>query len=493
MKKKLIAALLVISMMGTLSACSGGSTSPTSSSVEEKPEAVSETVPAETEPVTTDVVEEPEYDFGGRVVRIGSYYDMTPDPESSVFSEAYSKRIAYVEENYNCKIEFVNIGGNYVDQYVTSVLAGDPIVDLGYVLSYKLLPSLIEGGIAYPVSDLGVFDFDDYKWSRTDTAAGTYKDKVYTMGMKAASMGYGIFWNKTLFEQAGLPDLYELYENGEWTWDKFKEIAIAGNQDTDKDGEIDIWGFNQRENFVWSFMTSNNAEAITKTKDGVEVNLDSEEAQEALEGYADFMINAPHLNGWLGDWQGQIFSFRDGQSMMCYEAWWISYAYLKDMSDEWGFVPFPMGPSGTEYASYNKEASPLMMLNGIEKPEEVAQIVDLIYDVYETDEEWDDSIIASFESQATDSTAVDICLETLDKVQVSPLMGFGDLNTLINEMVNEIGTGASTPQTALETYKSAIDKAVADLASYDYDAEMKEYKVEETETKAEGAETKKED
>ena len=48
--------------------------------------------------------------------------------------------------------------------YEVITLAGDPICDFGYVMSYKLLPSLIEGGIAYPISDLGVFNFDDYKW-----------------------------------------------------------------------------------------------------------------------------------------------------------------------------------------------------------------------------------------------------------------------------------------------------------------------------------------
>ena len=29
----------------------------------------------------------------------------------------------------------------------------------------------------------------------------------------------GMFYNKTMFEQAGLPDPYELQEAGEWTWD----------------------------------------------------------------------------------------------------------------------------------------------------------------------------------------------------------------------------------------------------------------------------------
>lgn len=416
----------------------------------------------------------PEYDFGGRTVRIGAYFDMTPDPEKSAFNAAYSDRIAYVEENYNCNIEFVNVGDDYVGAYVTSVLAGDPVCDVGYILTYKLLPALIEGGIAYPISDLGVIDFSKIWYNQPGIEVSTYKDKVYAMGITGADVQYGIFWNKTLFQKYNLPDLYDLYEKGEWTWEKFKEIALLGNKDTDGDGETDIHGFNQRENLIWSFMSSNEADAVKKTSAGVELALNSKEAMEALNFYADFMQNVPHLQGWLGDWQSQIWSFRDGQSMMCYEAWWISYGYLKDMQDEWGFVPFPKGPSASGYYSYGKEGSPWMMLTGIDKPEEVAQIIDLMFQVYETEEEWEDMIYTSFEADATDAKAVEICMDLMKTVKISPLMGFGKLNSLVNEMLGTISNGSNTPQTALEAYQSALDAEIQDIQNYDWNADMQE-------------------
>ncbi len=287
-------------------------------------------------------------------------------------------------------------------------------------------------------------------------------------------MQYGIFWNKTLFDRYNLPDLYELYENGEWTWDKFKEIALAGNQDTDGDGEYDVHGFNWRENLIWSFMTSNGANAVKKTDAGIELALETPEAMEAMEFYADFTQNVPQLKGWLGDWQSQIWDFRDGNSCMCYEAWWISSSYLGEMEDEWGFVPFPKGPSGKEYVSYGKEASPWMMLNGIENPEEVAQIVDLIFQIFDDEEEWNEAILAAFEKNATDSTAVDICLELSQKNQISPLMGFKDLDKMINDMMDSLSNGEQTPQTALEANRSALEAAVADIQTHDYDADMQE-------------------
>lgn len=486
MKKKALALLLATAMTMAAAGCgndSGTSSTPGSSEGSAQ-DGTQESTQDSTEDSSTggedasedssQESEEPAYDFGGRTVRIGSYYDMTPKPENSIFEKAFADRIAYVEENYNCNIEFVVVGDDYVGSYVTSVLSGDPVCDVGYILSYKLLPALIEGGIAQPISDLGVVDFSSPWYDAGATEAGTYKGKQYAMGMRGAGVQYGIFWNKTLFDRYGLPDLYELYENGQWNWDKFKEIALAGNQDTDGDGEYDVHGFNWRENLIWSFMSSNGANAVTKTNAGVELSLETPEAMEALEFYADFMQNVPQLTGWLGDWQSEIWDFRDGNSCMCYEAWWISSSYLGEMEDEWGFVPFPMGPSGKEYVSYGKEASPYMMLNGIEKPEEVAQIMDLIFQIFDDEEEWDEAILAAFEANATDSTAVDVCMELSQKNKISPLMGFENLNKMINEMLDSLGNGEQTPQTALEANRSALEAEIADIQNHDYSADMQE-------------------
>ena len=426
---------------------------------------------------TEEATEEQSYDFGGRVLKLGSYYDMTPDPESSALAQAYSERIAFVEENYNCKIEFVTIPDDYTAAYITSVLAGDPIVDFGYVMSYNLLPSLIEGGIAYPISDLNVFDFDAYKWRADYVEAGNYNGKNYTVLKKDPEVRYGIFWNKTLFEKYGLPDLYELYDNGEWTWEKFKEISIAGNQDLDSDGTVDIYGFNDRESLEWCYLYSNGAKVAEKTASGMTLDFSDEKVVEALTALQDFKTTVPHLTGWLGNWDDQIKSFRDGKSLMCLEEFWISYGYLNEMPDDFGFVPFPKGPSAQDWSCYGKEVAPYFMLNGIDKPEEAALIYDLITDVVETDEEWDELMEAQLEVWSGDAKTVEICMDLFNKglISINPIKGFADLTTAVNGMFTEITAGTSTPQTALETYKSQIDTALKDISNHDYDADMQTY------------------
>lgn len=475
-------AVMVMSAAG----CGAGSTGSGDSTNAATNEAVDATQDAKDtsqadagESATQEEVQEPEYDFGGRVVRIGSYYDMTPDPEKNAIEAALADRIAYVEENYNCKIEFVDLGGDYVNSYVTSVLAGDPVCDIGYAVTTTVLPSLIEGGIAYPISDLGVINFDDYKWRSDVVDAGFYKGKNYTLLLKDPEIRYGIFWNKTLFEQNGLPNLYELADSDEWTWSKFKEIALQGNIDSDNDGAIDIYGFNARENLGWCYLYSNGAQVAEKTDSGIKIDLSDPTVVEALTAMQDFTTTVDYRQiDWSVDsWDSLIGDFRDGKSMMCLEEFWISYAYLNEMEDDWGWVPFPKGDSATDWSCYGKENGCRFMLNGIEDPETVALIYDLITDIADTNDEWDDLMEDQLESWADDSETVEnVSYIYNNKIaKINSINGFADLNSVINTMIGDITSGAASPQTALDTYQSQIDSAIADLENHDYDADMQEY------------------
>ena len=69
---------------------------------------------------------------------------------------------------------------------------------------------------------------------------------------------------------------------GEWTWEKFKEIAAAANKDTDSDGTVDIHGFACRENLSWCYLYSNGAYACEKTDTGIDVDLSDPSVVEAL-------------------------------------------------------------------------------------------------------------------------------------------------------------------------------------------------------------------
>ena len=124
---------------------------------------------------------------------------------------------------------------------------------------------------------------------------------------------------------------------------------------------------------------------------------------------------------------------------------------------------------------YGKEFGVYGMLNGIENAEEKAQIYNLINQIVETEEELNDLVDAQLENWARDAESVKNAAYILNKgvSVVNPINGFSDVRDVMNTLFSEITSGASTPQTAIETYQSQIDTAIADIATHDYDADMK--------------------
>ncbi len=474
--KKVSALLLSMAMILSLAAC--GANSETGGQTQ-TPEA---TPVQQTEQPTATPEPEPEYDFGGMTLKIGWFSDNGgPDPEANALSEAYYNRIKEVESTYNCKIEFVNCTGDYYNKYVTSVLAGDPIVDIGYLMTFHV-PALAEGGIIQPLNNYDAYDVNAYKWRGDVTEAGNYKGNYYVTLLKNYEVRYGIFWNKTLFEKYGLPDLYDLYSKNEWNWSKLKEIALQGNQDTDKDGVIDIYGFNARESLEWCYLYSNEANVVKKTSNGLSIDLSDSKVIEAMTALQDFTTTVQFRNAidWSTEsWDAFITGFRDGKYMMTLEESWISGSYLeKDeggMVDDWGWVPFPKGVSASDYSCYGKEFGCYAMLNGIDKPQEKALIYNLITDFTQSEEELSELVYAELENWGRDANAVENANEILNKGVsiVNPIKGFDSVNKAVSSMFGDITKGTSTPQTAIEAYQSQIDMAIADISTHDYDADMK--------------------
>ena len=110
--------------------------------------------------------------------------------------------------------------------------------------------------------------------------------------------------------------------------------------------------------------------------------------------------------------------------------------------------------------------------------------------IADTNEEWDDLMEDKLENWCDDAKTAELVSYIYNNklAVINGIMGFSDLNGAINEMISEVTSGNMTPATALETYQSSIDAAIADLENVDYGAAMLEYQVEE-ETEGEGEST----
>ncbi len=303
--------------------------------------------------LTTTVGAKVDYDLGGQTIYIQTRWeDVTPLGERGAHNwyapdARLQAHIEAVEDMFNCKIEFVARGGEG-DAYAAireSALVGEVEVHFAQFAAATAL--LASDGLLQPLNDILEPDFYDdypemfqYEWLTGDNIG----NDIYGFESLAFSRSARlIMWNKSLFEREGLESLYDIYERGEWTWEKFEEVARALTRDTTGSGEFDqvgLGGFHRIMIFDW--MVSNGAQFAHMTEDGrLEFDLLRPEVVETF----DFMQKL-----WQeGLWRSENVA-REKTGMEIINGLHMAQSALQDwfatQSDEWGLIPLPKGPNG---------------------------------------------------------------------------------------------------------------------------------------------------
>ena len=269
-------------------------------------------------------------------------------------TQATMRRKAAFEKKFNCKIELVSLQWeSYNSQVATAVAAGNPY-DICGLQSY-FWPEAGVQGLYEPLNDY--ISKDDLYNSKTGIGIDLntsgefmYKNKLYGVSNHSgayASMVQVMFYNKAMFKAAGLKDPLELYNSGQWTWDKFFEY---GKKVYNKQKNKYLCG---RELSPTSFALSNGFEYVKYNNGKVTENLSDKKYHTALKKYGEFMKNYAGPKGYSDDpsefYNGNHYMFSQmysyGQYYM-YDSIVASSAFKNDYSNL-GIVPWPIGPDNT--------------------------------------------------------------------------------------------------------------------------------------------------
>lgn len=399
--RKMIAILLCMVMVLSLAACgkkdeknkaatSDGTVEETKDNevvVDEKAE-----IEEAEEAVTTTVEEEvyQSFDFGGRTIKVGlwwDYYytsdhkDISDDPGLSNAETAQMKldNVRRIEEKYNCKIQFVNLGWEGIIESInTSIMAGTPECDV-YLTDLQFGIPAVQNGLAIDISSLGADKLDVFNdkvvLKPLEAMGGTYLFAEQGLPTNGIYLGY----NKTMTDSLGLEDPQELYEKGEWTWEAFEKYCKAGTQDTNGDGTTDVYGFGG--SFIDSIngFVLNNGGTIAATQTE---GLSSKNVTEVLDLMDQIYNKDQSARPWnADDWNDNLLAWSDGKVMF-----WTAQAWtLKQEADaavsagaelpfEYHVVPYPVGPSGDGSIKSSVAGSWYMIPVGTKEPEKVLQI-----------------------------------------------------------------------------------------------------------------------
>ncbi|MCL2285976.1 MAG: extracellular solute-binding protein [Firmicutes bacterium] len=359
MKVLLLPVLLVA--LFALAACGGGNdTNDGGTQANNQPAAETPVAPApEPEPAAQEEPSAPPRDLGGREIVIGNWWANwcvdTAEPTTLQGEARLDDRI-YVMDRYNFTMREENLGGwGYIQEIATmSILAGDPAADI-FILSHYWFGPLMTQGLLAPITTVDFTDTSEYTWNQNTVNMARDANGVPHGWSRDIQTGPGLWFNMRLLEEAGVdPYLpFDLQLRGEWTWDAWLELLHATTRDIDNTGINDTWGFAGFSSFLlmWALPT-NNARYIYRDAQGRFHNQTN--TPEFLETLT-FINNLRHVENVMmpqppdTPWNWFDYAFRNGEVAWFNGGSGLAGTLANYSDDPFGFVTFPVGPSGTTH------------------------------------------------------------------------------------------------------------------------------------------------
>lgn len=309
-------------------------------------------------------------------------------------------KVKTLEEKYNCTFSWQNLTYAGTQESInTSILAGSPDCDIYMVDTTMAVPAQANG-LLVDLKTILPEDDDIF----TDQSVFSYLDlgdgKACIIKVQGGFENtYPLGFNKQMLDDAKLEDPRDLYERGEWTWDKFIEYCQALTQDTDKDGQIDQYGFCGYQSDMLNALLMSNGNATICG--GTTCTLGDTKVGEALQMMQDMFVkyNVCYPYDFAGEGGSPSDSMRnqynEGNIAFFPAAVWImnsngNYPAGKEGNLTWDtcFVQWPVGPSGSKETNTGVNAAGgnfFVIPAGVKDPATVYQFLFDLYNWFDYD------------------------------------------------------------------------------------------------------------
>jgi len=436
-----------------VAACSSGSEG---NNTVNKPTATNATEGGKDEPAVEEEVEsgtpEMDFDMGGRAIKWVSWYDESikeDNPDSIKMKE----NLDALMKKHNFKMEYVVVDyGEYQDKVSSSLIAGEPIGDIIRVARPWMIPGLVRQGMFTPVDEYTKNEKVFIQQYTNEYALFEGRGYGFRAGINGASQG--VFYNKTLMNQLGIKPLQEYVNEDNWNWDTFIQVAKEANKDTNNDGKLDTWGLAGASILVQA-LASNETNLVLEDKQ----NLEDPKALEAFNFLSRLATESVARPTEGGDWTEPGQFFRQGNTFMIASADYEMENFKKDMPDiEIGFLPFPKGPSATQYHSFNTIPNYLTIPSAIANPEQLVYIYEKINDIesiYDYPKQSRFETLFSNEDDLNNAKMAGESIRVVDEKNGYPSMPY-------YEFIGELLEGVSV-STVVEKYKEPFQASIDEI------------------------------
>ena len=342
--KKTLAIISALAMVGSMTACGSNGTQQGTTAATTT-EATTTTAPKELDEEDKAAVEEVEIgeDENQNVGKIKwlATYDINPDNgKPKLFA------LELFESKYGGSVEWIpTTWDNRYTDLANLVLAGES-PDLFPAQEFDTFPGGAVDGMFQPFDDY--LDFDSDLWTEgTKKLADVHviNGKHYVAPVATDSKCLMIY-NKRTIEENGLDDPKELFEEGNWTWDTFKQMCFDYCSREDDKFAYDSWYFETQ------FVLTTGTAPVSMENGFVKSNLTSEAIERAENFMYDLKKNDLPLPKAEFDWTEQPSRISEGKTLFWPCATWALWE--ADLSkfgkpDEIMFVPMPKDPEADKY------------------------------------------------------------------------------------------------------------------------------------------------
>lgn len=357
--KKLLSLSLVIAMILSFTACSGGSGKDTKDT----------TAPKETTaPQDTIVYEEdslPNLDFEGTEISIlatnnTKYYGCDVSAEeltSEPVNDSIYNRELFVEDRLGVEINAVKIlRDDFMTEAKKQLNSFDDTYQIYSYITYAMSAMVFDGSLVN-LREVEHIDLEKPWWAQKFNENASIGDALYlATGSITTSLHrslFAVFYNTNIAEDYAaskpeLSNLYELVESGKWTYDKFYELGsdiyrdLNGNSESDVD---DFYGIGFRAQIPTDAIYSSfDITILRPTSDGwFELALNTDKFYSALETINNTLHNTvgcfspeSYSNDEFDDkFAGGSFLFNISRLVA------VERQSLRNMTDDYGILPFP--------------------------------------------------------------------------------------------------------------------------------------------------------
>lgn len=347
MKKRIVSAVILTSLIFSMTACgSDGDTKDTSA--KDTASAIGTSLPAG--------IAKQNYEGNVNILMYDwSLYKTCFDPGedmTDILNKALYNREAKVEDYLGVDItyEYSAALADYYEAIATSVATNDDLYQILLAHCIKNNASLITEGYLTDMNNMGIDFTADWFNQNANAALEVGGKQFFCISDYMIPDPNVVVFNNGLIEKNHLENPYDLVREGKWTIDKMREMAskvTAENGDTIWDNN-DTYGFATPDDwYLSSFIHGADVDIITRNDGGEFELVFGDERSYSLMEKLDALLNGPDT--YVFPYKGlepdaaeatkalPISSERCLFSLLSFKSFWS----IRDIETDFGILPFP--------------------------------------------------------------------------------------------------------------------------------------------------------